>query len=113
MESVDSKKVYPNVLVSLEVGGNERNRLSFETYVRLKHRGKYYLTRHFKEFEIKTGLHTSQLEIISHMSHFYAGVYKGLLLAKVNLKLVVPGEFDRPVFVLDKDQRSEKERMAE
>ena len=112
MESVDSKKVYPNVLVSLEVCGHERNRLSFETYVRLKHRRKYYLTRHFREFEIPIGI-TEKLEIISHMSHFYTGVYKGLLLAKVNLKLVVPGEFDRPVFVLDKDQRSEKERMAE
>lgn len=109
--NINKKFIYPDVKVILEVG-NKKNEFTLETYIRLKYRGKYYLCKCRKESLIDSG-GTETIDIICEMKHFYAEVYKYQKLMKVDLKMVIPGNWEppRPVFELDPDQTPEEERL--
>lgn len=103
--------VYPNVNIGLFKYDNMKV-LTMETFIRLKHKKKYYLTRVFKSWEIDASV--EGLALLEYTSYFHADVYKALKFMKVDLKIVVPGHFepDKKVFELDPDQTPEKERLC-
>jgi hypothetical protein len=107
----NDKFIYPEVKVILEVGNN-KNEFTLETYIRLKYRGKYYLCKCKKQSEIADN-GSEKVDIICEMKHFYAEVYKYQKLMKVDLKMIIPGNWEspRPVFELDPDQTPEEERL--
>ena len=108
---INDKFIYPEVKVILEVG-NKKNEFTLETYIRLKYRGKYYLCKCKKQSEVSDNL-SEKVDIICEMKHFYAEVYKYQKLMKVDLKIIIPGNWEPPrrVFELDPDQTPEEERL--
>lgn len=110
---MESKKfIYPEVKILLEVCSAPRTTsLSLETYIRLKYRGKYYLCKVCKSFDIKAGFNR-EVDIITSIEQFYSEVYRAQMLMRVDLKMVI-GHYDPPVpvFELDTDQTDERERL--
>lgn len=107
------KFIYPEVLISLEADNSPRySSVQFETYIRLKYRGKYYLCKVYKDSVIKPGIER-ETEIMMLMKHFYSEVYRYQTMMKVDLKMVIPQPMgpDKPVFELDPDQSTEEERL--
>lgn len=109
-ENMEQKYIYPNVKIDLYLYKNNKV-LVMQCDLRLKHRGKYYLTRCFKSWEID--LAVEGMALLEFTNQFHAEVFRYLKFMKVNLKLIVPGHFEPPkrVFELDLDQRSEEERL--
>lgn len=110
---MENKTVYPLVRMIEKANGSEYNTLELETYLRLKHRGKYYLCRYWKEIKIKrTEPNIAPVEVISFIEHLHIEVYRMLKLMRVDLKMVATcTDPPKPVFELDLDQISEEERL--
>jgi hypothetical protein len=116
---VEKKVIYPEIKVSramIHGVGNSQSvifHMKIETYLRKKFRGKFYLQKFFRECEIQ--YQDMSLDyVIGELNHFNAGVYKTIILGKVDLKLVFPQHIgpDKPVFELDPDQTPEEERLT-
>lgn len=110
---MNSKYIYPKIYHLLLENGNSHERLlRLETYLRVKHRGKYYLWRFYRQTEFKPNLVYPGTEIFEAIEIFVAEIYRIQLFGKVNPKLMREDNgVMRPVFKLDTDQRSEAERL--
>lgn len=91
------------------------NSISFQTTIRIKHTDeKWYLVNISVQVPLEETLKGEQREqfILQKMSHFYTEVYTCLHLMKVDTEAEFGPEWKREkVFVLDKDQRNEPERL--
>jgi hypothetical protein len=112
---MDDKYVYPNV--SVKMFSIQDKAISFvlvmETWLRKKHRGKYYLQKFYNEYYIADN-DNKDANIVAEINHFHSNVYKVIILGKVDLKLVFINHWgeDRNAFELDLDQTSEEERLT-
>lgn len=107
---MEKKYIYPDVRIDLYLY-SETQVLNMSTDIRLKYRGKYYLTRVFKSWEIDR--YVGGMALLEYTSQFHAEVYRYQKLMKVDLKMVMPQPMgpDKPVFELDSDQTPEEERI--
>jgi hypothetical protein len=107
---MNSKYIYPAIWHLLGVYG-EYHILRLETYLRVKHRGKYYLWRFYRETAFGEKIFSPE-EILDAVVRFNTEIYRTQLFGKVNLKLMRDDNgILKPVFELDADQRSEAERL--
>lgn len=106
------KNIYPTVFMNLIKIYNEKEILKIDTYLRKKHRGKYYLWHFHKDREIRNTPGLRENDILNEIEQFHAEVYRVLILGKIAPKAVDPRVFDRSIFELDPDQRSEEERLT-
>jgi hypothetical protein len=115
---IERKHIYPDIKIAKAIihspGNSVPNifHIKFETYLRKKLRGKYYLQKFYMECEIPTSDVNMEL-ILGELNHFNAGVYKSIILGKVDLKLIFPQHMGpaRQVFELDPDQTPEEDRL--
>jgi len=110
---MNEKSIYPKIYHLLLENENSHERLlRLETYLRVKHRGKYYLWRFYRQTEFKPNLAYPGGELIEAITLFIAEIYRVQLFGKVNPNLIQNDNgINRPVFELDPDQRSEAERL--
>jgi hypothetical protein len=107
-----TKSIFPFIEV-IFIGNSYRiSDIRFETYVRKKHRGKYYLWEIYRIFHYPENISDGLNQIFKDQNIFMKDVYRTILLGKVNLKLVheINGVFV-PLFELDPDQTPEEERL--
>lgn len=83
----------------------EENSLEMLTYVRKKHRGKYYLSKHYRSAYVPKG----QNDFTAAVSSFSRDIYLFQIFGKINPKLRNSKGY--PVYLLDEEQKDEKERM--
>lgn len=92
---------------------NDHIRFEVETWVRKKHRGKYYLWYVKRSFEYeKPQAIDASLVFMKDLQIFFADVYKVLLFGKIDPK-IMHEHYGRtvPLFELDKNQDSEENRL--
>lgn len=102
--------IYPNVKIDLYKYPTNKV-LMIQCDLRLKYRGKYYLTRCLKSWEID--LNVEGISLLGYTTQFHSEIFRYLKFMKVDLKMIIPGHFDPPkqVFELDPDQTPEEERL--
>lgn len=113
-----NKSIYPNVSVKFVYNSNVEtdgiySLMILETHLRKCYRKKYYLQKFYREIYIKDFAGRDEV-LANELNHFHSEVYKGIVLGKVDLKLILhtPVGREYSVFTLDEDQRSEKERLT-
>ena len=104
------KAIYP--LINIErLRYGDIHIIRFETYLRKTYRRKYYLWKFYREWEFKGEVNISE-EIITALDMFHQGVYRAIILGKVDPKLILhTGGVLRPAFERDLDQTPEGERL--
>jgi len=109
---MNGKDIYPAIWhLLIEYGITHEKELRLETYLRVKHRGKYYLWKFYRIHRWGEKIYSDD-EVFKAIFLFYAEVYRTQIFGKVNLKLRRDDNgITRPVFELDPDQRSEAERL--
>jgi hypothetical protein len=116
------KNIYPAIrvqIVTLKGGSGylvgDSIRVTMESFLRKKHRGKYYLQRVWREDYVPINADNFNDLIVDGVNRFHADVYRALILGKVSIKLEYPDHLEpvRKMFELDHDQRSEEERLME
>jgi hypothetical protein len=112
---INEKNIYPAVYMNLMKSSAypEKDILTLDTYLRKKHRGKYYLWRFNRQREIDSKDGIREHDIICEIQQFHSEIYRVMILGKIVPKSIHPLVFDRSVFELDPDQRSEEERLLE
>ena len=108
---MNEKFIYPAVYMNLSKDLRRTEVLTIDTYLRKKHRGKYYLWHFHRDRDIDTKEGLREYNIITEIEQFHGEVYRTLLLGKVPTKLVDPRIFNRKIIELDPDQTPEEERI--
>ena len=106
------KNIYPMVFMNLIKVYGGRETLKMDTYLRKKHRGKYYLWHFHKDRDISSDPGKRENDILTEIEQFYGEVYRTLIRGKIAPKAIDPRAFDRSIFELDPDQQSEEERLT-
>ena len=108
---MDTKNIYPAVFMNLIKVYGGRESLKMDTYLRTKYRGKWYLWHFHRDRDISSDPGKRENDILTEIEQFHGEVYRVMILGKIAPKSVHPLVFDRSVFELDPDQRSEEERL--
>jgi hypothetical protein len=104
------KFIYPNVFMHLHHDHRQKEVLTFDTYLRKKHRGKYYLWHFHWDREIEVGEGKREYSILLEIEQFHGEVYRTIILGKVSTKIIDP-RYNTQIFELDPDQTPEEERL--
>ena len=100
------KTIYPLVKVEFNTLPDSFQ-LKLTTDVRMEYQGMYYFWNVNKEIVEKE---FTEKSLIDHINHFHIEIYKIIRLGKVDLNMIHSGT-NTPVFELDPDRRSERERL--
>jgi len=108
---MEKRSIYPAISINIFAYHDNSFRIVLESWLRKRKGllGKYYLQKFYREIVL-----SDINELYIHLNQLHAEVYKSIILGKVDLRLVFHTPFGVlvPAFVLDEDQRSEKERMS-
>lgn len=107
------KPIYPNVRTTLNEYAIKEEKfvsLFFESYLRKKYNGKYYLQTHRKAFSFPKNPENEFLERVAlETGKFHAEIYYHQQCAVLDTKTKINEEF---IFTLDEDQQPEHERIS-
>lgn len=98
------QKIYPSIEIEetdIIRDGNKENVLKFNTALRKKHKGKWYLWLFKKQY-----INLLICERLNALNQLHAEVYRCQLLGKVNLKIG-----SCMIFPLDSNQEEEEDRL--
>lgn len=96
---------YPKFIYPIINCERKSNTLHLQTFLRKKHRGKWYLWEFVRNAYVPEGNN----DFTAAISSFSRDIYLTQMFGKVDLKLTVEGQ---PLFKLDFNQQSEEERLT-
>lgn len=112
----DPKKIYPRINFTSNLQVDERGFpvniiCDLETYVRVKHDGKWYLQRFWNTVRYPAGsMETRMSDIMTHLlTEFHFNMHLHKLFGRIDP--TITDTFGEPIWKLDPDQRDEYERM--
>ena len=108
---MNDKLIFPFVEI-IFIDGAMRGIISgvrFQTYVRKKHNGKYYLQNVIRRIDYQHPV--DMMTVWKDQQLFFADVYNVIMFSKISPKIMVlRNGYTRPLVELDKNQQSEEER---
>jgi hypothetical protein len=98
--------IYPSIEIISHTIEGVGTTMSFDTTLRKKHRGKWYLWKINRIWSYKY-----DFDLNTPLKIFHAEVYNVIILGKINTSLV---DMDgNKIFKLDPNQQSEEERLSQ
>jgi len=108
------RQIYPNVDIHFKTDHVRGEMIMvMDTYLRKKHHGRYYFEHHFREVSIYSTPDRLRL-MVDELNHFHAGIYKSIVLGRVDVRLVHFNHYgaERKVFEFDTNRMSEEKRLT-